>query len=107
MPCTKPVRHFLGIVQIRALAFLRRVRYQRTMNMPNIDELARKLAASVPEGLQSMREDLETNFRGVLSSGLAKLDLVTREEFDVQTEVLARTREKLEALEKKLQTMQK
>ncbi len=49
-----------------------------------------------------MREDLETNFRSVLATGLNKLDLVTREEFEVQRAVLARTREKLEALEKRL-----
>jgi BMFP domain-containing protein YqiC len=46
-----------------------------------------------------MREDLEQNFRSVLRGGLEKLDLVTREEFDVQVAVLARTREKLEKLE--------
>ena len=49
-----------------------------------------------------MREDLEQNFRSVLRGGLEKLDLVTREEFEVQEAVLARTREKLEALEKKV-----
>ncbi len=68
----------------------------------SIENLARKLAEAVPEGLRSMREDLESNFRGVLRSGLAKLDLVTREEFEVQEAVLARTREKLEALEARL-----
>ena len=49
-----------------------------------------------------MREDLEGNFRSVLRAGLGKLDLVTREEFEVQEAVLARTREKLEALEERL-----
>lgn len=50
-----------------------------------------------------MRKDLEENFRSVLAAGLGKLDLVTREEFEVQEAVLARTREKLEALERRLQ----
>jgi len=72
------------------------------MSERSIDELARKLADSVPEGLRAMREDLESNFRSVLATGLNKLDLVTREEFEVQRAVLQRTREKLEALERRL-----
>ena len=77
------------------------------MSDESIENLARKLAESVPEGLRSMREDLETNFRGVLRSGISKLDLVTREEFEVQAAVLARTREKLERLEAKLEEIEK
>ncbi len=68
----------------------------------SLDKLARTLVESVPEGLRSVREDLETNFKSVLQSGIGKLDLVTREEFDVQEAVLARTRQKLEALEARL-----
>lgn len=77
------------------------------MSDESIENLARKLAESVPESLRSMREDLETNFRGVLRSGISKLDLVTREEFEVQEAVLARTREKLEQLETKLEELEK
>ncbi|MEX0975745.1 MAG: accessory factor UbiK family protein [Woeseia sp.] len=73
---------------------------------PSIDQIARKLAESVPAGLRSMRDELEQNFRSVLRSSLGKLDLVTREEFEVQQMVLARTREKLEALEGRLQAME-
>jgi len=76
------------------------------MSNESIENLAKKLAESVPEGLRSMRDDLETNFRGVLQSGLSKLDLVTREEFEVQEAVLARTREKLERLEAKLEEIE-
>ena len=76
------------------------------MTDESIENLARKLAAAVPEGLRSMREDLESNFRAVLSASLSKLDLVTREEFEVQEAVLARTREKLEALEAKLDELE-
>ena len=72
----------------------------------SIENLAKKLAESVPEGLRSMRDDLETNFRGVLRSGISKMDLVTREEFEVQEAVLARTREKLDALEEKLKEIE-
>jgi ubiquinone biosynthesis accessory factor UbiK len=67
-----------------------------------IDELARRLAGSVPESVLAVRRDLEQNFKGVLRSQLAQLDLVTREEFDVQASVLKRTREKLAALESRL-----
>jgi len=72
-----------------------------------IEKLAGKLAEAVPEGLRSMRDDLEQNFRGVLQTGISKLDLVTREEFEVQEAVLARTREKLERLEAKLEEIEK
>lgn len=54
-----------------------------------------------------MRRDLEDNFRSVLQTGLGKLDLVTREEFEVQEAVLKRTREKLEALEKRLEDFER
>jgi len=77
------------------------------MSDNSIENLARKLADSVPEGLRSVRDDLEENFRSVLRSGLSKLDLVTREEFEVQQAVLARTRDKLEALEKRLEELEK
>ncbi len=72
------------------------------MAIESIDELAKRLAESVPQGLRSMKDDLEKNFQSVLQAGLGKLDLVTREEFEVQEAVLARTRQKLEALEGRL-----
>ena len=67
-----------------------------------IDDLARRLAGSVPESVMALRRDLEQNFKGVLQSQLAQLDLVTREEFDAQATVLKRTREKLAMLEARL-----
>lgn len=76
------------------------------MNDKSIDGLARRLAESVPEGLRSIGGDLEENFRAVLRSGLARLDLVTREEFEVQEAVLKRTREKLEALEARVRELE-
>jgi len=72
-----------------------------------IDDLARRLAGSVPESVMALRRDLEQNFKGVLQSQLAQLDLVTREEFDVQGTVLKRTREKLAALEQRLAELEK
>ena len=67
-----------------------------------IDDLARRLSAAVPPGVTALRRDLEDNFKAVLQAGLNKLDLVSRQEFDVQAGVLRRTREKLEALEARL-----
>lgn len=79
------------------------LRYQSAMSDESIENLARKLVDAVPEGLRSVREDLENNFRSVLRASLSKLDLVTRDEFDVQEAVLLRTRQKLEALEARLE----
>jgi len=76
------------------------------MTDESIEDIARKLAEAVPEGLRSVREDLENNFRSVLRASLARLDLVTREEFEVQEAVLAKTREKLEALEARLEKLE-
>ncbi len=64
----------------------------------HIDDLTRRLAGSLPKGLQALQEDINRNLRAALEAGLNKLDLVTREEFDVQAAVLARTREKQEQL---------
>lgn len=69
------------------------------IDLTTIDDLARRLSGLVPQGLRESREDIQENFKAVLQSGLSKLDLVTREEFEVQRAVLLRTREKLEALE--------
>jgi len=69
------------------------------IDLNHIDDLARRLSGLVPPGLRESREELQENFRAVLQSGLGKLDLVTREEFDVQRAVLLRTREKLEQLQ--------
>jgi BMFP domain-containing protein YqiC len=67
----------------------------------SLEELARRLAEAVPPGLAALKGDIEQNFKAVLQSGLAKLELVTREEFDVQAAVLRRSRERLEALERR------
>ena len=77
------------------------------MSDESIAGLARKLADAVPEGVRSLQKDLEEHFRSVLQAGLGRLDLVTREEFEVQEAVLARTREKLEALEIRLEKYEK
>ena len=76
------------------------------MDKSDIEKLAGKLAEAVPEGLKSMRGELEDNFRAVLRDGIAKLDLVTREDFEVQEAVLRRTREKLERLEAQVKALE-
>ncbi len=73
------------------------------IDLRHIDELARRLSGLVPQGVrgsggEALREELQQNFKSVLQTGLGKLDLVTREEFEVQRAVLLRTREQLDAL---------
>ena len=67
-----------------------------------IEEAVQALASALPPGLTAMQADVEKNIKTALSGMFAKLDLVTREEFDVQMQVLQRTREKLEALEQQV-----
>ena len=74
---------------------------------PQLDELARKLAQSVPQNIRALGEDLEKNFKSMLHSGFERMDLVTREEFDLQTAVLERTREKLEQLEARIAELER
>jgi len=76
------------------------------IDLKNLDDLARKLSDLVPPGLKEARADLEQNFKATLQAGLGKLDLVTREEFEVQRAVLLRTREKLDALERALTVLE-
>jgi len=70
------------------------------IDFEKLDELARRLSSLVPPSLRDGRDEMQENFKAVLQSGLAKLDLVTREEFEVQRAVLLRTREKLDELQR-------
>ena len=76
------------------------------MDRFGIDAIARRLTESLPPGLRAVQKDLENNFRAVLRASLSKLDLVSREEFDTQTRVLQRTRERLAELEARLQVLE-
>jgi Uncharacterized protein conserved in bacteria len=67
-----------------------------------LDDLSRRVADGMPRGLASLQEDFQRNLRAALEAALRRLDLVSRDEFDIQQAVLARTREKLEALEKRV-----
>lgn len=72
----------------------------------SLEDLAAKLAGLLPPGLKGLRDELKDNFRALLRAHLDRMDLVSRDRFDAQTEVLARTREKLAALEARLKILE-
>ena len=76
------------------------------MDSWRIEDIARRLMERIPPALRSVQADLESNFRAILRERLSQLDLVSRDEFDAQARVLARTRERLEALEARLAAME-
>ena len=76
------------------------------IDLQSIDDLARRLSELVPPGLKDAGADLEQNMKATLQAGLARLDLVTREEFEVQRAVLLRSREKIDALERAVQVLE-
>ncbi|MCK5002336.1 MAG: accessory factor UbiK family protein [Gammaproteobacteria bacterium] len=71
-------------------------------NKNTFDDLAKKITGLLPGNIQQVQQDLEANIKALLQSSLSKMNLVAREEFDVQSALLARTREKLDQLEKQL-----
>ncbi|CCG85812.1 ubiquinone biosynthesis accessory factor UbiK [Erwinia piriflorinigrans] len=71
-----------------------------------IEQLARQVHDAMPKGIRDLGDDVEKKIRQTLQSQLTRLDLVNREEFDVQTQVLLRTREKLAALEQRLSELE-
>jgi ubiquinone biosynthesis accessory factor UbiK len=76
------------------------------MDSFRIDDIARRLFEGLPEAARTMRRDVESNFRAVLQSSLGKLDLTTREEFEVQSKVLERTRARIEQLELRIAALE-
>ncbi|ETS33013.1 hypothetical protein BB987_13605 [Photorhabdus temperata] len=71
-----------------------------------IEQIARQIQDSLPKGVKEFGDDIEKKLRMILQSQLGKLDLVNREEFDIQTQVLLRTREKLTAMEQRLNELE-
>ena len=71
----------------------------------SIEQLSKRISDLIPGNVKHMQEDIEANVRSLLQSTLSKMNLVSREEFDVQTAVLQRTREKLEQLEKEVEAL--
>ncbi|MDI9817865.1 MULTISPECIES: accessory factor UbiK family protein [unclassified Legionella] len=74
-------------------------------NTRQLDELAKKLLATLPLSVQNFEKEIQQKFKEVLQASFARLDLVTREEFDIQTKVLARTREKLDELQIEIENL--
>ena len=71
-----------------------------------IDDLVRQLGASLPPELEAFEKEMKKQFKGVLESAFQRLDLVTREEFDIQVKVLQKTRAQLESLQEQLATLE-
>jgi hypothetical protein len=76
------------------------------MNSSALDDLARRLAEAIPPSIRNLGQDLESNFKAVLQAQLARLDLVSRTEFDVQTALLKRTEAALTAMEQRLKDLE-
>ena len=76
------------------------------MDLRTIDELTRKLGEQLPPGLSQAKEEAEARFRAVLTAAFERMNLVTREEFDAQCHVLARSRKKIDDLERRLDKLQ-
>lgn len=72
------------------------------MQAQHINQLASKIEALLPSGLKQVKSDFDEKLKKLLQQQLSKMDFVSREDFDIQSKVLARTREKLEQLEKRL-----
>lgn len=71
-----------------------------------LNDLCDRLSSALPSQLKHVKDDVEKNFQAVLKKAFEKLELVTREEFETQTKVLARTRRNLEALEKEVRELE-
>lgn len=67
-----------------------------------INDMAKQFADSLPPAFKDLNQEVERNFRAFMQATFNRLDLVTREEFDIQTQVLAKTRSKVESLTDKL-----
>ncbi len=72
------------------------------MQTQKINQLADKIESLLPDGLKQVKTDFDDKLRKLLQQQLSNMDFVSREEFEIQRKVLARTREKLEQLEKRL-----
>ncbi|MFZ4654625.1 MAG: accessory factor UbiK family protein [Methylococcaceae bacterium] len=73
----------------------------------NLNDLARKLSQALPNDLQLLRGDIEKTFQAILQASFSRMNLVSREEFDVQKSVLLKTRQQLERLEARVEELEK
>ena len=72
-----------------------------------IEAIVSDIGKVLPENMDALKEDVEKNVRATLNAAFSKMELVTREEFDIQMSLLSRTRVKLEALQEKLSDLEK
>ena len=72
----------------------------------HLDELSRRVLDNLPSGFSALHEDVRQNMRAAVSGAVEKMELVTREEFDVQAGVLQRTRKRLEAMEARIAALE-
>jgi len=77
------------------------------INSQNINELADKLTSVLPDSLKTLQADAKNNMKAVLESSLRQMNLVSREEFDIQTALLARTLTQLQQLEQQVKDLEK
>ncbi len=76
------------------------------INKEHFEEFIQQASKMIPDDLSRFKKDIETNLRTTLSASLSKMELVNREEFDIQTALLQRTRAKLDSLQKKLSELE-
>ncbi|WP_119343569.1 accessory factor UbiK family protein [Facilibium subflavum] len=72
-----------------------------------LEDVSKKISDAIPKGVKAFADEFESNCKSILKSSFERLDLVTREEFDIQKEVLLKTRQRLEQLEKKVDKLLK
>ncbi len=77
------------------------------MQSEQIDQLAQKIESLLPPGIRQLKQDFDQQLRTLLQHQLSKMNFVSREEFEIQRKVLAKSRQKLEQLEKRIQAMEK
>ena len=82
------------------------LRSNKMIDYRNLDELMDKLMGVMPESAKHMQRDIEANMRAILETGLRKMNLVSRDEFDIQTALLARLQERVKQLEQQLKNME-
>ncbi|SPP32190.1 hypothetical protein ARAF_2085 [Arsenophonus endosymbiont of Aleurodicus floccissimus] len=77
------------------------------LDAKKIEQVVRQIKDTLPQGVRDLGENLDKKLWAILQSQLGKLDLVSREEFDIQTQVLLRTREKMVQMEKRIEQLEK
>jgi len=77
------------------------------LDAKKIEQVVRQIKDTLLQGIRDLGEDFDKKLRAILQSQLGKLDLVSREEFDIQTQVLLRTREKMAQMEKRIEQLEK